>query len=58
LACADAKVVMIVNVTALEDHMQESISSLSFAQKVNQTRVQKEVKENVEWSSMVGSKMH
>lgn len=35
----DSKVVMIVNVTALEDHSLESIASLSFAKKVNSTKM-------------------
>ena len=55
----EAKVVMIVNVTALEDHINESLSSLSFAKKVNATRLLVEEKENqkIEWSSFPASKL-
>jgi hypothetical protein len=42
----EAKVVMIVNVTALEDHVSESLQSLSFAKKVNATRLMDNDKEN------------
>jgi hypothetical protein len=43
----DAKVLMVVNITGLEDHLQESLTSLNFAKKVNQTRVSaKEDQEN------------
>lgn len=48
----DAKVVMIVNATAVEEHIQESLSSLSFAKKVNSTRVHSQLKENIEWSAL------
>jgi hypothetical protein len=47
----DAKVVMIVNVTAVEEHLQESLSSLSFAKKVNATRVNaNDTQDNIEWT--------
>lgn len=55
----DAKVLMFVNVTALEDYAQESLSSLNFAKKVNSTRVNQkkagldELKHNnMEWSAL------
>jgi hypothetical protein len=44
---SQAKVLMIVNITGLEEHQQESLTSLNFAQKANQTRVtEEEHKEN------------
>jgi len=42
-----AKVLMIVNITGLEEHQQESLTSLNFAQKANQTKVsEQDNKEN------------
>ena len=37
----DSKVLMIVNVSPLQDHANESLTSLKFAKKVNECRVNK-----------------
>ena len=37
----DSKVLMIVNISPLQDHVHESMTSLQFARKVNQCKVEK-----------------
>ena len=41
----DSKVLMIVNVSPLQDHVHDSLTSLQFAKKVNQCKVEKSKRE-------------
>lgn len=58
----NSKVLMIVNVSPLQDHVHETLTSLNFARKVNETRVthsrQMFDKENYEFSAVPSKVKH